>query len=452
MNFFQRTKGFLGGRSSRSQIVVKNAAGSFVIKAGSMALDFVKVPIYLSFLDASHYGVYLTIASIVAWTHQFDFGLGTGLRYKLTQAISIKNEEYGKQLVSTAYLSMSVIMLLVLLICIPIIYNMNWPRILNCDFISSKELVLCVCMVLAVFVVQFVLELISVVLQADQRAAISTVFKPLANLLSLISIIAIRSFYHNSLVIACLALTIPIIVVLLIANAVLFHSRYKSIAPSFKFFRKECIRDIYSLGVKYFASQFSSLIVFSTASFLLSHYINPSESVVYNTAWAYFGIVVTFNAMVLQPLISAITDASVKGEMEWVKNIFKKIRLYSIGLSVIELLLFVISPIIFKIWLGGRLSIPVELSIAMTIYFIFNVWVNPYSNFVGGMGKLNVSVLLSLFKILVFFPVAIFMVKQMGAVGLILTILTVNTLPNLIVGVIQYNLIITNRAKGIWSK
>ena len=118
----------------------------------------------------------------------------------------------------------------------------------------------------------------------------------------------------------------------------------------------------------------------------------------------------------------------------------------------VELLLFVISPIIFKIWLGGRLSIPVELSIAMTIYFIFNVWVNPYSNFVGGMGKLNVSVLLSLFKILVFFPVAIFMVKQMGAVGLILTILTVNTLPNLIVGVIQYNLIITNRAKGIWSK
>ena len=452
MFLLQKAKEYFSGRSGRSQIVVKNAAGSFAIKAGSMVIDFVKVPIYLSFLDASHYGVYLTIASIVAWTHKFDFGLGTGLRYKLTQAISIKNEERGKQLVSTAYISMAVIMLLVLLICIPIIYKLNWPNILNCDFIGAKELVLCVSMVLAVFVVQFVLELISIVLQADQRAAVSTVFKPLANLLSLVSILALKPFYHNSLVITCLALTIPIIVVLFIANSVLFHKRYNSIAPSFKDFRKECIRDIYSLGVKYFASQLSSLVVFSTASFLLSHYINPSESAVYNTAWAYFGIVVTFNAMVLQPLISAITDASVKGEMVWVKNIFKKIRLYSTGLSVIEILLLVISPIVFKIWLGDRLTIPVELSIAMTLYFIFNVWVTPYSNFVGGMGKLNVSVLLSFFKIIVFFPVAIFMVKQWGSVGLILTILTVNTLPNLIVGVIQYNLIITNRAKGIWNK
>ena len=452
MSLVQKAKDYFGGRSNRSQIVVKNAAGAFVIKAGSMVIDFVKVPIYLSFLDASHYGVYLTIASIVAWTHKFDFGLGTGLRYKLTQAISARNDERGKQLVSTAYISMAGIMLLVLFICIPIIYNLNWPSILNCNFIGAKELVLCVCLVLSVFVVQFVLELISVVLQADQRAAFSTIFKPLANLLSLIAIIALRPFYHNSLVIACLALTIPIIVVLFIANTVLFHNSYSLIAPSFKDFRKDCIKDIYSLGVKYFASQFSSLVVFSTASFLLSHYVNPSESAIYNTAWAYFGIVVTFNAMVLQPLLSAITDASVKSDMVWVKNIFGKIRLYSVGLSLIELFLLVISPVVFKIWLGERLIIPVELCIAMTIYFIFNVWVTPYSNFVGGMGKLNVSVLLSIFKIIVFFPIAIIMVKQWESLGLILAILTVNTLPNLIVGVIQYNMIINNRAKGIWNK
>lgn len=452
MSLIQKTKEYVTGLSGRSQMVVKNAAGSFAIKAGSMVIDFIKVPIYLTFLDSAHYGVYLTIASIVAWTHQFDFGLGTGLRYKLTQAISLGNEEHGKQLVSTAYISMSVIMLLLLLISIPIIISLNWPGILNCDFIDAKTLVLCVMMVLAVFVVQFVLELISVVLQADQKAAASTVFKPLANLLSLVAILALIPFYHNSLVLACLALTVPIVMVLFIANVYFFRKKYHRVSPSYSEFSKDCIKDIYSLGLKYFTSQLSSLIVFSTASFLLSHYVSPTEAAVYNTAWAYFGIVVAFNAMVLQPLISAITDASVKREMVWVKNIFKKIRLYSTGLSIVEILLLVISPFVFKIWLGERLIIPVELSIAMTIYFIFNVWVNPYSNFVGGMGKLNVSVLLSIIKIVAFFPVAIFMVKQWGSVGLIMTILTVNTLPNLIVGVIQYNLIISNRAKGIWNK
>ena len=251
----------------------------------------------------------------------------------------------------------------------------------------------------------------------NRKAAVSTVFKPIANVIALLAVIVLKPFYHNSLFIACLALTIPIVVVLLFGNIWLFYKRYRTIAPSLKDFRKERLGDIFSLGVKYFVSQLSSLIVFSTASFLLSHYVNPTEAAVYNTAWAYFGIVVTFNAMVLQPLIAAITDASAKNEMSWVKNIFKKIRLYSLGLSLIELLLLLISPIFFHLWLGERLIIPIGLSIAMTIYFIFNVWVSPYSNFVGGMGKLNISVIISLCKIALFFPVAIALVKLWGAIG-----------------------------------
>ena len=189
MKVIERAKAFYKGRSERSQIVVRNAVGSFAVKALAMAIDFAKVPVLLSFLDAGSYGVYITIASIVAWTHQFDFGLGSGLRYKLTEAISTKNETRGKQLVSTAYISMSTIMLAVLVICIPIILFLDWNNILNCDFIRLPELVLCVCMVLAVFVVQFVLELISVVLQSNQRAAISNIFKPLANLLTVVVVL-----------------------------------------------------------------------------------------------------------------------------------------------------------------------------------------------------------------------------------------------------------------------
>lgn len=452
MKLISRVKQFFNGRSGRSKMVIKNAAGSFIVKIGSMAIDFIKVPIYLSFLDASFYGVYLTIASIVAWTHKFDFGLGTGLRYKLTQAISLNDEQRGKQLVSTAYISMSAIMLFIIVICTPIICCLDWPDILNCNFIGASELILCVCMILAVFAVQFVLELISVVLQANQRAAISSVFKPLANLISLLTIIALRFYYHNSLVLACIALTVPIVVVLFIANVYLFKKKYNRIAPSFKDFQKGCIRDIYSLGIKYFASQLSSLIVFSTASFLLSHYINPTEAAVYNTAWAYFGIIVGFNAMVLHPLIAAVTDAQARGEMGWVKNIFKKINLYSLALTVCELLLVLISPLFFKLWLGDKLTISISISIAMTMYFIVNIWVHPYTNFVSGVGKMNISVVLSICKILLFFPVAIAMIKWLGTVGLVLSILVVNTFPNLIIGVIQYNLIITNRAKGIWNK
>lgn len=452
MNFIDKAKAYFQGRSDRSRIVMRNAVGSFSIKALAMAIDFAKVPVLLSFLDSSHYGVYITIASIVAWTHQFDFGLGSGLRFKLTEAVSTHNEESGKQLVSTAYISMAVIMLGVLLIATPIIIFLDWQSILNCDFIAGPELVLCVCMVLAVFVVQFVLELISVVLQANQRAAISNIFKPLANLLTVVAILILRTYAHNSLVLACLAMTVPIVVVLFIANVVLFSCRYKTIAPSFKDFKKERIRDIYSLGLKYFTGQFSSLVVFSTASFLLSHFVNPVEAAVYNTAWTYFGLVVMFNSMVLTPLVAAVTDAYIKGEDVWLRNIYNKIRLYSVGLTVVSMLMLAVSQVAFHLWVGNKIIVPWTLAIVMTAYFIANIWITPYKYFLSGVGKMNVSVIISFCKILLFFPVAIVLIKRMQSVGLVLAILVVNTLPNTVFGIYQYRLIINHKAKGIWNK
>ena len=452
MNIVQKAKSYFLGRSDRTQIVVRNAAGSFGIKALSMVIDFAKVPVLLSFLDSSHYGVYITIASIVAWTHQFDFGLGSGLRYKLTEAISKQDEERGRQLVSTAYISMAAIMLMVLLICTPIIVSLDWANILNCSFIAASELVLCVCLVLAVFVVQFVMELISVVLQANQRAAISNIFKPLANLLTVVAVLVLRNFAHNSLILACLAMTVPIVVILFIANVVIFARRYKTIAPSFKDFRKERLKDIYSLGLKYFAGQFSSLIVFSTASFLLSHYVNPVEAAVYNTAWTYFGVIVMFNSMMLTPLVAAVTDAYVKGEDVWLRNIYKKIKIYSVALTLASLLMLAVSQIVFHLWVGEKIIVPWSLAIVMTVYFIANIWITPYKNFLSGVGKMNVTVIISFCKIVLFFPVAIALIKQLQAVGLVLAILLVNTLPNMVFGIYQYQLVLNHKAKGIWNK
>jgi len=452
LNPFLKLKNYISGRSERSQIVVKNAAGSLAVKGFAMAIDFIKVPVLLSFLDSGHYGVFITISSIVHWTHQFDFGLGSGLRFKLTEAISTKNDERGKQLVSTAYISMAAIMLGMLLICIPVFSCLDWNQILNCNFIGLPELVLCACMVLAVFVVQFVLELISVVLQADQKAAVSNVFKPLANLLTVVSLLVLRQYAHNSLILASLAMTLPILLVLFISNVILFARRYKTIAPSIKDFRKELIRDIYSLGLKYFAGQFSSLVVFSTASFLLSHYVNPTEAAVYNTAWTYFGVFVMFNGMVLTPLVAAVTDAYVKGGHVWMKNIYMKIRLYSFLLTAGSLILLAVSQIAFHLWVGDRIIVPWSLSIIMTLYFICNIWVTPYKFFLSGVGKMNVSVIISFVKIALFFPVAIALIKLWASFGLVLAILVVNTLPNMVLGIYQYHLIINHRAKGIWNK
>lgn len=443
---------FINSGSERSRNVKKNAIGSLLIKMFSMAIDFAKVPILLSYLDSERYGLYVTIASIVYWTHNFDFGLGTGLRYKLTTAISNSDYHYGKRLVSTAYSSMSGIMAILLLILLPIIALLDWNKLLNSSLTSNQELILCVSVVLIVFVIQFILELISYVLQAYQRAALSSLFKPLANLSTLVTILLLKFFTQNSLLYACLAMTIPIMVVLLVSNFIFFTHQCKEVSPNIKLFDKNCLNDIYSLGLKFFVSQSANLIIFQSAAFLISHYVSPADAAAYNTANTYFGAIVIFNTMMLIPLSAAVTDAYVKNDYLWLKNIFKRINKVSILLTILSIIILVISPLVFKYWIGDSLNISWPLRIAMTIYFILNIWTTPYSSFISGVGKMQVAMTSAIFKIILYIPIAIFMVKTLGTPGIMFSIILVNTLPNNILYTIQYKKIVNKTAKGIWNR
>jgi len=436
----------------RTQKLKRNVTWSTIIKFGQILIELIKVPILLTYLDTEKYGVWLTIVSILMWTQNFDLGLGSGLQYKLTEAIARDNSDRARGLVSTAYFSMGFIMLLVFIVASPIIINLNWNSILNIHTIDNYELVFTIVSVFLFFVVQFVLGLISVVLKAYQRAAISDVFKPIGSIISLVIIFSLKFFSSNSLLYASLAMSVPFVIVLLFANGYYFSRTYATFRPCLKFFDKSLLKDIYSLGLKYFLGQFAALLVFSTSNILLSNLINPEEVTTYNIANTYFGLVVIFYTIILVPFAAATTDAYVRKDIEWIKRSMKKLNLVALLASITIFIMLLLSKFAIYLWVGDKVIIPYSLAIAFTIYNIMSVFVSPYANFQGAVGKLNVRVYIALFKIVTFIPSAIFLIKLWGAVGLIVAIIVINTLVNLIFGLIQYNMIINNRAKGIWNR
>lgn len=436
----------------RTQMLKRNIVWSVLIRFFAIGVEIVKVPILLSYLDSEKYGVWLTIVSIVMWTQHFDLGLGTGLRYKFTESLALNDKSRGKRLISTAYFSMAGIMFFVFLMSLLFIFDINWNSILNVSSIASNELQKTVLLILSVFVFQFIFELISTILKADQRAAISDVFKPIASVLSLIVIVLLGLFSSNSLFLASIAMTLPYILVLLIMNLYFFSKHFRDYKPSLKFFDKSCLKDIYSLGLKFFIGQLSALVVFSSANILLSRLINPSEVAVYHTAYTYYTLALVFFTVINVPLFSAITDAYVRKDVDWIRNVMKKMNYIAALFSLGIVLMLLISSFAFKIWVGDKLTIPVDLSISLSIFSILAVFVSPYNNFLGGVGKLNVLMIVSAFKIVLFIPVAIVCIKNFGIVGLVLAIISLNTLPNFIFGSIQYRMIINNQAKGIWNK
>lgn len=445
-------KHFFTSGNSRSQNLKKNIAASFVLKAISIILSLIKIPILLAYLNSEKYGVWLTIASILDWISIFDLGLGHGFRNRFAEAIAINDQERAKGLVSTAYTSMSLIMFFVFLIAVPVILVLNWGKILNTTLISEKELTITILMVTAVFVARFVLQLVSVMLKALQKPALSDVFLPISNALILIIIPILGHYIKNSLFWASAVIAIPPVLVLIIAHHLLFRRNYRIYKPSLRGSNKIYLKDIYSLGWKFFIGQICGLILFSSANIILTQTVNPQEVTVYNIAYKYFSLPITYFMIIVTPYWSAVTDAYYKKEFNWIKNNMRKIQYIACIFCIGILFMFLFSKWAFRLWVQDRVIIPFRLSIILTIFNMIDIFMSPYTMFLNGFGKLKLGVRIVIFKPIIFLPLAWYLSTIWGASGLVIALFVANVLPNVYFEIKQYSLLVNEKAYGIWNE
>lgn len=436
----------------RSQKLKKNIGAAFILKAISIILSLIRVPILLSYLDPEKYGVWLTISSIVMWVEHFNLGLGHGLRNRFAEAIAQKDIERAKGLVSTTYISLSAIMFIIMILLIPIIRILNWNIILNVQTIPNSELIHSILFVLVMFILRFVFILITVILKADQRPAISDAYLPISSFISLILVLILRMLVPDSLFLACVIIAAPHSLVLLIANFYFFKKQYHQYKPSLKLFRKKYLKDIYSLGIKFFVGQIVGLILFSSSNIILANVINPEEVTVFNIAKRYFSLPLMFYLIILVPYWSAITDAYIRGELHWIRSNMQKLFKVAFLFSLVIIIMLLISPYAFKLWIGDRVVIPFKLSLIYALYNIGVMFLSPFTHFIKGVGKLSLGVRIAPFKAVIFLPAAILLSSKFGAMGLVGALLIINLLPNLFIEIMQYKKIINRKAHGIWNR
>lgn len=443
---------FLNKGHDRTVKAKKNILALFGIRSIGLAISFIKVPIILSYLDVEKYGVWLTIASIVDWVHYFDMGIGHGFRNRLTIALAENNHEKASKLVSTAYYYIILTFLALSIIIVPLLFLLDWQAILNVSAIGQKELLFSVLLVYTMFLARFVFDLFSMILKAYQLPAIADSFLPLGSILSLGTIMVLGLFSSNSLFLACVSIAVPPVLVVAFANIIGFRWKYRELQPRLSHVEKSMFREIFSLGIKFFVIQLAGLVMFSSSNIILTQMVNPSEVTVFNTARQYFGLPYLLLAIILTPYWSAITDAYTRNEFDWIKNAIKKLRFISVAFAIIIIFMFVISKLVFSIWLNDKVLITTDISISLVIMNLFLVFFAPYSSFINGVGKLNLSIRVVLVKTIIFLPVALILTNKYSATGLILSLIIINSLPSSVIEYLQYTKIINKKAYGVWNK
>ncbi len=436
----------------RTKNAKKNILVMFLIKGIGLVISFLYIPLLLNTLETVEYGVWLTLTSIVSWISFFDIGLGNGLRNKLSAALANKSYQEGKELVSTAYCCIVGLVFILCFLFLLLYPFIPWNDILNANgYINGLNLLVLV--VFISFFVNFALTLINSILFAAQKPAISSGIMTLSQLVSYIVVLLLTRIYDISslLILGITISTIPPLISF-IASLILFHTSFSNISPSIKFYRKQHIKGIFSLGIQFFILQIITLILFYANNLIITHVVGNQAVVEYNITYKYIHVLTMIFTIIATPIWSATTEAYTLGEMDWIKSINKKllrIGTYIICFGIIMVLAY---PLAFKIWLGENcLDGEYTILTLLLLQSAFTILYGCYGYILNGMGKLKIQLIATSILAIVYIPSAVILGGYFGLKGILLAF-AINAIINYLWSKIQYDKIINHRAKGLWAK
>ena len=155
--------------------------------------------------------------------------------------------------------------------------------------------------------------------------------------------------------------------------------------------------------------------------------------------------------IVFNPFWSAFTDAYTKHDFDWMKNVYSKLsKAWYITVPMLVVML-IVSPFVYRIWIGSSVNISFILSLIMGIYILLLSRANLYMYLINGTGKVTLQLIVYVLFALVSIPLMIMFSEMWGVVGVVLVPILVYTV-QCFVGHIQIKRILNNTAKGIWNK
>lgn len=439
--------------TTRSRKIKINIAYSAAIKGISILTSFLLVPITLKYLGTEDYGIWLTLSSVIAWFAFFDMGIGNGLRNLFSEAVTLKNTQLAKTYVSTAYAGLAIVLVFSAVLFIVTNIFIDWNTLLNAPPSRTYDLNTIAVLIFTLFLFRMELKLISVILLADQRTALSSVFEPAANIISLGAIYLLTLSTSGSLQNFILVVSLSPVIVFSLASVYFFRREYKQYSPSLKFIELKYLRSLGGLSTKFFLIQIAVLIIFSTDNLIITRILGPQEVTLYNIAFKYFNIVTMAFAIVITPFLPAFTEAYIKDDMQWIRNANGKLlKTWSLVLiAVIAMVL--LAKLFYKFWVGDGIIIPFQLNVFMALFILISTWNNIYVYFINSTGKITIQVIGSLISAFLNIPISIYLAREMnmGTSGVILGT-CISLFPGVIIGPIQYYKILNKTAKGLWSR
>lgn len=393
----------------------KSGIRNMILKPIGMGLSLLYTPLLLSYLGDTKYGLWTTILSIVSWVNYCDVGIGHGLRNLLTKELTDKQYENARKSVSTAYILLSAISVVLLIVLLIAGFFLDWKEVFN----TTEEIRGPFLVSFIFIIINFVLALCNTMLYALQLSERVALRSCLAQILNIVGVFLLKQFTEGNLM--CMAILFGCTTMVIhLGNTLQLMKKHPYLRPAIRCFDKSRISAIGNVGIRFFVIQISCLLLYTVDNFLITHYFGAAEVTPFHITYSVFNMAHSFLSALLVPYWSRTTQMLQKGDIGWIKQAVKKMRLISGVFIVGYILLAVLFKPLVRIWVGRDLAFQPGLIEVMCVYYILFTIVTTHTPFINGSGKINGQLVVSTFMGIANVPLSIFLGVncQMGVVGI----------------------------------
>jgi O-antigen/teichoic acid export membrane protein len=412
----------------RTERLVFNIKKTFLLKIVTAAVTFALVPISFNYLGQERYGVWSTILSVLICFMTLDFGIGNGVKNKLSEALAHGDNQHARKIISTGYITFAAFFpVFASGVCL-FAYTINHNKFFNTNNIGESEIRSAVIVVGLTLGVNFSLSLYKQLSHAVQESSYEAAGQFVANLMVLCLVALLYLYSHSNLLYMALAYGAAMVLSSVIVS-ILFFTKSRDLIPSLSGYEKSVAKDITSLGMRFFLLQIAHTLIFSIDRILITRISGPESVAVYDVVVRLFSVLFICHSTITTPFWSAFSEAYAKKDVRWVSSVVNKLTISIVPIAVVVVGLCIFGNQIITLWIGNDLEIPLTLLVLVGCVTLLRMWSNNFSLFLNGTSNIAGQFKMLLLGAILNVPCAIILGKYMelGVNGVVIaTILSMS--------------------------
>jgi len=407
--------------SGRTRRLIEGTLATMLSKGVVLAVNAISIPIVVRYLGAESFGVWVTISTALSMLLLLDLGVANSLTNFISEAYAAGDRDHASVYSTTALGIMVIFALFLGGIAWWIWPHLNWEHLFHLSSPTASSTVgRAVAVAVTIFLVGLPAGLAPKILGGYQELRLANLFATTGSICSLIAIIVLVRL-HAGLVALVAAPSAAFVGanLLCLIWIWLFHKPWLS--PRLSRITGSATRRMMQTGSEFFVLQLAGLVVFNSDNLVVTHYLGPAQVTSYSVAWRLVSYAAVAQTLISPALWPAFSEAFARGDMQWVRNTFRRTMLLTMGSVLAFCLIFAWGGrTIIRIWASSA-AVPTEgLLLLMCVWILISTFMNNTATVLVAKGQTRLQAWCSLGAAAINLALSIYWVQRIGAIGVIL--------------------------------